>query len=199
MIWLAWSPVIFAALMTLVCVTCLVIGEWEERLLGGLYGTACWASLAAATRLWREPQWTVGAIDLVYFLVTALVVWRSTKAWPVWAGAMQLLTLTTHLAYGLSEHRLGADAYLTVLGLWSYGIVLCLTLGCGQGQLRARKRARAARIEAEARRLMAETASLGHARTLAQAVAERHVSDPRAHAFHLAVAQRLTELGASGA
>ena len=198
MSWLVWSPVVFATVMTLVCLTCVAIGDWEERLLGGLYGMACWASLAAATRLWREPQWTVGAIDLVYFLAAALVIWRSTKAWPVWVGAMQLLTLTTHLAYGLSAHRFGADAYLTVLGVWSYGIVICLAVGCRQARTAVGARRREARIEAEARRLLAETDSLGHAWALAQAVAERHLADPDAHAFHQAVAQRLTDLGAAG-
>lgn len=197
MTWLAWSPVIFAALMTLVCLACVVIGQWEERVLGGLYGLACWASLAAASRFWREPQWTVGAIDLIYFLLAATVVWRSSKAWPIWTGAMQLLTLTTHLAYWLSEHRFGADAYLTVLGLWSYGIVLCLAVACGQAWDFSRRRARDARIEAEARRLLAQTDSLGHAWAMAQAAAERHLGEPAAHAFHLAVAQRVTDLGSS--
>jgi len=199
MTWLAWSPLIFAALMTLVCLMSAVIGDWEERVLGGLYGMACWASLAAATRFWREPQWTVGAIDLVYFLAATLVVWRSSKAWPIWVGAMQLLTLTTHLAYWLSAHRFGADAYLTVLGLWSYGIVLCLAVACVQLWTTSRRRAREARVEAEARRLLAQSDSLGHAWAMAQAAAERHLDQPRTHAFHLAVAQRVTDLGSSSA
>ena len=199
MTWLFWSPVIFTALMTLVCLTCMVIGEWEERLLGGLYGMACWASLVAATRVWREPQWAVAAIDLIYFLAAAGVVWRSNKAWPIWVGAMQLLTLTTHLAYWLSQHRFGADAYLTVLVVWSYGIVVCLAASCGQTWSRARRQTRDARIEAEARRLLAHTDSLGHAWAMAQAAAERHVGEPNAHAFHLAVAQRVTDLGALSA
>lgn len=193
---LAWSPAVFAVLTTAVCLGCLALGAWEERVLGCLYGMACFASLAAASRLWREPQWAVGAIDLIYFCAVVVVVWRSRKFWPIWIGAMQILTLTTHVAYWLSQGRFGADAYLTVLGLWSYGIVFCLGLAAFLACRAARRRRDHLRIDQEARRLLAQSSDLQAAWRMASDAAERHVAEHAAHEFYLAVARRVTELGA---
>lgn len=126
---LTWSPLIFVLLMTPVCGMALVLGGWEARVLGGLYMAACLLSLAAEHQPWSGPQWAITAIDAAYLAVSIAVVGRSTKAWPILVAAMQLLTIGAHLAFVLAKGRLGVDGYLTVLALWSYGIVGCLAHG----------------------------------------------------------------------
>jgi hypothetical protein len=129
---LTWSPLIFAIVMTAACVSALVVGAWEERLLGGLYLAACVASLAAESRPWAGPQWAITAIDAIMLLASIAVVLASTKAWPIVAAALQVLTMGAHVSFALAKGGLGTNGYLTVLAVWSYGAVGCIAYGVVQ-------------------------------------------------------------------
>lgn len=117
--------------MVLVCIAALVRGRWEEKLLGAAYLAACMASLAVERRPWTGPQGAVIAIDAIVLALTVGVVLGSRKLWPVIAAAFQVLTVGAHLAFIGAEGRLGAAGYLTVLAVWSYGMVGCLAWGAG--------------------------------------------------------------------
>lgn len=127
----AWSPLVFAIAMVLVCVAALIRGRWEEKVLGAVYLAACMASLAVEKRPWTGPQGAVIAIDAVVLGVSVAVVLGSEKLWPVLAAAFQVLTVGAHLAFITAEGRLGAAGYLTVLALWSYGMIACIAWGAG--------------------------------------------------------------------
>lgn len=139
---LVWSPLIFAVLMIAICGAALLKGDWETRVLGGFYMAACLLSLAAERQPWSGPQWVITTIDAAYGLVSIVVVVRSRKAWPVVVAAMQLLTLGAHLAFVLAKGKLGVDGYLTVLALWSYGIIGCIAFGLARGGFSVRLRPR---------------------------------------------------------
>ncbi|WP_062098342.1 hypothetical protein [Caulobacter sp. CCH5-E12] len=126
-----WSPLVFAIAMVVACVAALVRGRWEERLLGATYLAACMASLAVEKRPWTGPQGAVIAIDAIVLALAIGVVLGSRKLWPVIAAAFQVLTVGAHLAFIGAEGRLGAAGYLTVLAVWSYGMVGCLAWGAG--------------------------------------------------------------------
>ena len=127
----AWSPLVFAIAMVLVCVAALIRGRWEEKVLGAVYLAACMASLAVEKRPWTGPQGAVIAIDAVVLGVSVAVVLGSEKLWPILAAAFQVLTVGAHLAFIAAEGRLGAAGYLTVLALWSYGTIACIAWGAG--------------------------------------------------------------------
>lgn len=123
---LAWSPILYLLVMALVCMRGVWLGAWETRLLAGCYAAASLASLAAVRPPWARPQWGVAAIDLAFFLLAVVVIFRSRRLWPVLIGAAQLLVLATHGAFAAAGGHLGADAYFTVLAVWTYAIILCL-------------------------------------------------------------------------
>lgn len=123
---LAWSPWIYLVIMAVVCGYALTVGAWETRLLAGLYALASLASPVSMQADLARPQWGVAAIDLAYLAAVLLVVVRSPRPWPVLIGAAQLLALATHLAFALADGHLGADAYFTVLAVWTYGVIVCL-------------------------------------------------------------------------
>lgn len=126
---LAWSPLIFAIAMLVVCTGALLLGEWEEKLLGGVYMAACMASLAVEQRPWSGPQGAVIAIDAVMICIAVGTALGSSKIWPIFAAAFQVLTLGAHLSFILAEGRLGEAGYLTVLAVWSYGMVIAIAVG----------------------------------------------------------------------
>jgi hypothetical protein len=191
---LAWSPLIAACLMAVICGAAVFIGQWEERVVGALYGAAWLLSLAAASRVWQQPQWAVMAIDVAILLALIAVISWSTKIWPILAGSMQLLTVGAHIAFILGRTHLGADAYLTVLGLWSYGILICIGCGALRVRIAGRRDALRRRVEAETRWLVAEAGDLDSAWAIAREAAEHHVVDRRAHAFYRAIATHVGRL-----
>ncbi len=119
--------------MVVVCITALVRGGWEEKVMGAIYLAACMASLAVERRPWTGPQGAVIAIDGLVLIAALAVVVASHKLWPIVAAGFQVLTVGAHLAFLAADGRLGAPGYLTVLALWSYGTVACLVWGAGSG------------------------------------------------------------------
>ena len=128
-----WSPLVFSIGMVVICVTALVRGGWEERIIGAVYLAACMASLAVEQRPWTGPQGAVIAIDGLVLAAALGVVLGSEKLWPIVAAGFQVLTVGAHLAFVAAEGRLGAAGYLTVLAVWSWGTVACIAWGAGSG------------------------------------------------------------------
>lgn len=115
--------------MVAVCVAALLRGDWEEKVTGGIYLAACLTSLAVEQRPWVGPQGAVILIDAVVLVSATIVAMGSSKLWPIFAAALQVLTFGAHLAFILAQGRLGVVGYLTVLALWSYGTIACLSWG----------------------------------------------------------------------
>jgi hypothetical protein len=147
----AWSPLVFAIAMMVICVAALVRGEWEERLFGALYMSACMASLAVEKRPWTGPQGAIVAIDAIVLFGAVGIAFVSGKLWPIGAAAFQVLTLGAHLAFIAADGRLSAVGYLTVLIVWSYGTIACLACGVGS-HLRAPKPVRWGSLQSAIRR-----------------------------------------------
>lgn len=87
-----------AALMILVGMFAFLKGDEPERIGAGAYLLAWFASLLVQKdgQLF-DIQWGMFAIDIVVLLVFGAMVWRSRRTWPVWACALQLLAVMSHV------------------------------------------------------------------------------------------------------
>ncbi len=104
-------------------------GDEPEKIGGATYVLAWFASMLVQddTRLYGV-QWGMFAIDTVVLTVYGALAWKSRRAWPVWACALQLLAVMSHIM-SFIDLRPPAASFYTVINLSQYGVLLALAVG----------------------------------------------------------------------
>ena len=117
------------AFVVLVCAFAFMKGDDTERFAAGAYVLGWFASLLLQRdgELY-EVQWGVFAVDLAMLVVLGALVWKSKKAWPVWAAACGLLIVMSHIVL-MVDIRPPMVAFITVVNLAGYGILVSLAVG----------------------------------------------------------------------
>lgn len=104
-------------------------GDEPERFGAGAYVLAWFASmLVQDDSTLYEPQTAMFAIDTVALLVYAGLAWKSGRTWPVWACAVQLLGVMSHIMW-LVDVRPPASSFYTVINIAAYGVLVSLAVG----------------------------------------------------------------------
>ncbi|MDQ3124613.1 MAG: hypothetical protein M3Q74_03315 [Pseudomonadota bacterium] len=104
-------------------------GDEPERVAAAAYVLGFFASLLIqGDGALQGTQWGLLAIDAVMLAVFAGLSWKSYRAWPVWASALQSLTVMSHLLT-LVDIRPPGSAFITVINMASYGILLTIAIG----------------------------------------------------------------------
>ena len=118
-----------AILVVLVCAFAFMKGDETERFAAGAYVLGWFASMLLQTdgELY-EVQWGVFGVDLVMLVVLGALVWKSKKSWPVWAAACDLLIVMSHIVL-MVDIRPPMVAFITVVNLAGYGVLLSLAVG----------------------------------------------------------------------
>lgn len=136
------SQIGFAAVV-LVCGYAFLKGDEPERIGAGAYLLGLFASVLTQDKAALSgPQWGLMAIDGIMLAVYAGLAWKSRRAWPVWASALQGLVVMIHLLT-LIDVRPPLAAFYAVINLASYGVLLALAIGT----FRAGRERRAAGLE----------------------------------------------------
>ena len=118
-----------AGLTVLVVAFAFLKGDEPERIAGGAYVLAWFASLLVqsdGTTL--DTQWGLMGIDMIMLGVWAALAWKSQRSWPVWAAALQSLVVMSHILT-LVDIRPSASAFVAVINLASVGILLVIAIG----------------------------------------------------------------------
>lgn len=104
-------------------------GDEPERIGAAAYMLAWFASLLTQGdgRLY-DVQWGMFAIDVLVLLVFGAIAWKSHRAWPIWATALQLLAVMSHIMI-MIDLRTPMASFYAVLNLAGYGILLCIAVG----------------------------------------------------------------------
>lgn len=105
-------------------------GDEPERLAMSGYLLAWLASVLVQDdgQLYHNFQWKLLLIDTAVSVFFGYIVWRWSRGWALWATALQLLTVMSHVVY-LFDVRPSVAAFYTVLNLASYGIMLAICVG----------------------------------------------------------------------
>lgn len=104
-------------------------GDEPERIAAGAYVLGLFASLLIQGEGGTDgTQWGLMAIDTVMLAIFIGLVWKAKKNWPVWVAALQSLTVMSHVLT-LVDIRPPMAAFITVINLASYGIMLTIIIG----------------------------------------------------------------------
>lgn len=118
-----------AGLTALVVAFAFLKGDEPERIAAGGYVLAWFASLLIQGDGSVEgTQWGLMGIDTIMLAVYAALAWKSSRAWPVWASALQSLVVMSHVLT-LVDIRPPASAFYAVINLASTGILLAIAIG----------------------------------------------------------------------
>lgn len=112
-----------------VCLFAFLKGDEPERIGAGAYLLGWFASLLVQTdgELY-DMQWAMFALDFIMLVIFGALAWKAQRAWPIWACALQLLAVMSHLMI-LVDLRTPVASFYTVLNIASYGILLALAIG----------------------------------------------------------------------
>lgn len=117
-----------AVFVVLVCAFAFMKGDEPERIGGGVYVLGWFASLLVQSANLYEASLGLFAIDVVMLGVLGALVWKSRRAWPVWAAAMQLLIVMSHIVIYV-DVRPPVASFVTVINLAGYGVLIALAIG----------------------------------------------------------------------
>jgi hypothetical protein len=118
-----------AGLTVLVVAFAFLKGDEPERIAAGGYVLAWFASLLIqGDGSSGGTQWGMMAIDTIMLSVFVALAWKSRRAWPVWASALQSLVVMSHILT-LVDIRPPASAFYAVINLASTGILLVIAIG----------------------------------------------------------------------
>lgn len=105
-------------------------GDEPERFGMGSFLLAWMASMLLQMDVDLYRNWQAGlfTVDLAMLIVLVALSWRSRKTWPIWASALQLLVVTSHIVF-LFNPKASMTAFYTVVNLAGYGILACIGIG----------------------------------------------------------------------
>ncbi|MNS84738.1 hypothetical protein D3C86_1228540 [compost metagenome] len=118
-----------AAFVVLVGLFAILKGGAPEKIGASAFLLGWFASLLVqASGSYSGVQWGLFAIDTAVLLVFIAMVWKAPRSWPVWACALQLLTVTSHIMVMMNLSP-PISAYYTVVNMTGYGIMLAIAIG----------------------------------------------------------------------
>lgn len=98
-------------------------------------GAGCYLLLWFASILLQQENglridvpFAMFAIDVALLALFVGLAWKSRRTWPVWASALQLLTVMSHIMI-LIDSRMPLASLYTVMNLCGYLIIGCIVWG----------------------------------------------------------------------
>lgn len=111
---------------------CLGIAIWkggfEERLVAVCFLLALAVTIFFRDYSWPDIQWGAFVADTALFVVLLVISLRAAKYWPMAAASIQLLAVITHIAK-LMDVGMGQWAYITAGVIWSYALMIAMSIG----------------------------------------------------------------------
>ncbi|WP_436355662.1 hypothetical protein [Brevundimonas sp. CEF1] len=124
-----WPALVGAAFVVAVGLFAFIKGGQPEKIGAGTFLFGWFASLMVQSNAGLfGVQWAMFAIDVAMLLVFIAMVWKAPRSWPVWACALQLLVVTSHVMVMLNL-RTPISAFYTVVNMTGYGIMLAIAIG----------------------------------------------------------------------
>lgn len=128
---LAAALLFYMFVVLAICASALIWGGRDERAVAAGFLVAAAASWTAALiqdARYRDPQYAVMAVDLLFLVFLLAIVRRSRRFWPLWVAAAHLVGTLTHVARILQPSTL-AEAYASVQPFWAFPMLFALAVG----------------------------------------------------------------------
>lgn len=115
--------------MSIACGLAFWRGGREERIAAAACIAAWFASpLVQDKQNWLDPQWGMMIVDAGLFLALTILAVTTSRIWPLFAAAFQLVGMVVHLGM-IVDHEIRALAYLRGLVIFSYLVLVALAVG----------------------------------------------------------------------
>jgi len=137
------GPWDFVTVMCLTCGYALWRGRLPERVAAVAFLLAWAASYVVHSRDFTRPQFGMFWVDVILMVILVGLALMSGRRWLMAASACHVLTLGDHVAMIMDQQILSL-AYLRVMAVWGYAVLLALALGVWLEAEPERKRLRAA-------------------------------------------------------
>ncbi len=117
-----------ALFVVMVCLFAFLKGDEPERIGAGAYLLGWFASILFQQQFAAHALYGLFALDSLMLAVLSALAWRTRRAWPVWASALQLLAVMSHVMI-LTDIRTPLASLYTVLNLTGYGVLIAIGIG----------------------------------------------------------------------
>ena len=118
----------FVTVMCLACAYGLWRGRLPERVAAVSFLLAWLASYVMHTRDFTRPQFGMFWVDVILMVILVSLALLSGRRWLMVACACHVLTLGDHFAM-MIDMRILSRAYISVMAIWGYAVLLSLALG----------------------------------------------------------------------
>lgn len=130
MAFLVLALVVYVVAVSLVCAAAYLRGGPNERAAASalLIAAALTQVAALSGNHWRGPEYGVMLVDVAFFGVLVVIALKSTRYWPIWAAASQLVGTLTHLpaVFGPS---IPMETYASTQPFWAFPILAAIAWG----------------------------------------------------------------------
>ena len=137
-----WRTMIYGILMWAVTIYAFRRGGWEEKL-----ASSSLVVVSYLTPLVHDPayesfhhfEFSIFILDIIYFLITLIIVLRTKKFWPIWVAAMSAMVIMAHLLPFMPLPReIAPYLYFRAEALWSWPTWVVIGIGVRRHSTRAR-------------------------------------------------------------
>lgn len=130
-------PAIFLTLLIAALIYIMIYGQAAER---ACIVTATISSFATALAANSGPAWYQAEVGIFFVDVATLVAFivimaKSTRFWPLWITALQIIAVMTHIARFLKPQTVPM-AYAVAEQLWAYVVIAILIVSVKQQRSR---------------------------------------------------------------
>lgn len=117
-----------AVFVVLACVFAFLKGDDPERTGAGAFIFGWFASILVQQELPEYSLIGVFVLDVAMLAVFCALAWKSRRSWPVWAAALQLISVMSNTIV-LIAPQTPLASQLTVVNLAGYGVLICIAVG----------------------------------------------------------------------
>lgn len=123
------SAQIGAIFVVIVCAFAFLRGDKPERIASGAY-ILCWFAslLTQDSRSFYRADYAMFTVDVFLLIVLAALSWKSKRNWPVWASALQLLVVMSHVV-AFVDKKPPVFSILAAINLAGYGVLVAIAVG----------------------------------------------------------------------
>ncbi len=132
---LTFVPVIFLCILAAALIYVGVRGQDAERwcILAITIGSLATGIAANRGPAWYKAETGIFMVDVATLLAFIVIMARSTRFWPLWITALQIIAVMTHFARFLKPQTVPM-AYAVAEQLWVYVMIVILIVSVRQQQ-----------------------------------------------------------------
>ncbi|MFN6981108.1 MAG: hypothetical protein ACK4NU_04200 [Brevundimonas sp.] len=117
-----------AIFVVTICLFAFLKGDNPERAGAAAYIVGWFSSLILQQQSPQYSLYGVFILDVLMLVILCAISWRSRRSWPIWAAALQLLAVTSHVMI-LTNTKTPIASLYTILNLTGYGVLICIGVG----------------------------------------------------------------------